>query len=164
MTTESKPTAAIPSLEDWQHWTLVMGRAQQMLMEAWAKGLETGQPPAAWPPAFGQFGAPGADPMALMTAGADAWAKGLDAWGKLLGATAQAGGKKDRRFAAEEWSENPLFDTIRQSYLAISDRLLGSVDEIQGVDGDTRQKLRSEERRVGKECQSVCRSRWSPYH
>ena len=22
----------------------------------------------------------------------------------------------------------------------------------------------SEERRVGKECQSVCRSRWSPYH
>ena len=26
------------------------------------------------------------------------------------------------------------------------------------------QKRRSEERRVGKECQSVCRSRWSPYH
>ena len=27
------------------------------------------------------------------------------------------------------------------------------------------QRLRSsEERRVGKECQSVCRSRWSPYH
>ena len=25
-------------------------------------------------------------------------------------------------------------------------------------------KGRSEERRVGKECHSVCRSRWSPYH
>ena len=25
-------------------------------------------------------------------------------------------------------------------------------------------KLRSEERRVGKECTSWCRSRWSPYH
>ena len=24
--------------------------------------------------------------------------------------------------------------------------------------------LRSEERRVGKECVSTCRSRWSPYH
>ena len=24
--------------------------------------------------------------------------------------------------------------------------------------------VRSEERRVGKECHSVCRSRWSPYH
>src|SRR3546814_11679100 len=27
-----------------------------------------------------------------------------------------------------------------------------------------RGKLRSEERRVGKECVSPCRSRWSPYH
>ena len=25
-------------------------------------------------------------------------------------------------------------------------------------------RRRSEERRVGKECQSTCRSRWSPYH
>src|SRR3546814_4540031 len=25
-------------------------------------------------------------------------------------------------------------------------------------------RLRSEERRVGKECGSTCRSRWSPYH
>ena len=24
--------------------------------------------------------------------------------------------------------------------------------------------FRSEERRVGKECRSLCRSRWSPYH
>ena len=24
--------------------------------------------------------------------------------------------------------------------------------------------MRSEERRVGKECASMCRSRWSPYH
>ena len=28
--------------------------------------------------------------------------------------------------------------------------------------GDMR--IRSEERRVGKECASMCRSRWSPYH
>ena len=26
------------------------------------------------------------------------------------------------------------------------------------------EKERSEERRVGKECVSTCRSRWSPYH
>src|SRR3546814_15072534 len=34
-------------------------------------------------------------------------------------------------------------------------------------DGPARQGLkrqRSEERRVGKECVSTCRSRWSPYH
>src|SRR3546814_10175693 len=34
---------------------------------------------------------------------------------------------------------------------------IGDVDE-------ARVKERSEERRVGKECVSTCRSRWSPYH
>src|SRR3546814_12288478 len=37
-----------------------------------------------------------------------------------------------------------------------------------GIDGSVRRKKsfspRSEERRVGKECVSTCRSRWSPYH
>src|SRR3546814_12279564 len=32
------------------------------------------------------------------------------------------------------------------------------------VDISTGAALRSEERRVGKECVSTCRSRWSPYH
>src|SRR3546814_12954821 len=29
---------------------------------------------------------------------------------------------------------------------------------------EPRLRIRSEERRVGKECVSTCRSRWSPYH
>ena len=29
---------------------------------------------------------------------------------------------------------------------------------------DKAERLRSEERRVGKECSLLCRSRWSPYH
>jgi hypothetical protein len=33
-----------------------------------------------------------------------------------------------------------------------------------GYSGDGVLKTRSEERRVGKECRSMCRSRWSPYH
>ena len=49
---------------------------------------------------------------------------------------------RDRRFAAPEWRENPIFDTIRQTYLRVSDQLLGTVDEIEGVDADTREKLR----------------------
>ena len=32
------------------------------------------------------------------------------------------------------------------------------------LQADTQLKLRSEERRVGKECLRLCRSRWSPYH
>jgi polyhydroxyalkanoate synthase len=139
----------IPTLEDWQHWTLVMGRAQQMLMEFWAQSLKKDQPFPGWsPPAFGFGEQPGAaDPMALMRAGAQAWAKGLEAWGKMLGgvAAAPAAGekvRKDRRFAAPEWSENPIFDTIRQTYLRVSDQLLGTVDEIENIEPSTREKLR----------------------
>src|SRR3546814_1330039 len=40
----------------------------------------------------------------------------------------------------------------------------GYEDEIQHVHRISRMIDRSEERRVGKECVSTCRSRWSPYH
>src|SRR3546814_16627887 len=33
-----------------------------------------------------------------------------------------------------------------------------------GIDKASNTEFRSEERRVGKECVSTCRSRWSPYH
>ena len=36
--------------------------------------------------------------------------------------------------------------------------------EQMGFNLGIREQRRSEERRVGKECRSVCRSRWSPYH
>src|SRR3546814_8758623 len=34
----------------------------------------------------------------------------------------------------------------------------------QPMAGEVERMFRSEERRVGKECVSTCRSRWSPYH
>jgi polyhydroxyalkanoate synthase len=145
--TETGPT---PNLEDWQHWTWVMGRAQQMLMEAWADSLKTAQPwptsPPAWgafPPAFfGGETAPAADPVSMMNAGAQAWAKGFEAWGRMVGLQPAAAEKKDRRFAAPEWRDNPLFDQIRQTYLALSDKLLGTADQIEGLDKETRAKLK----------------------
>src|SRR5919107_5349757 len=149
MAENSKAGTAIPTLEDWQHWTLVMGRAQQMLMEFWADSLKKDQPFPAWsPPAFGfGDGSAATDPMALMTAGAQAWAKGLETWGKMLGGVTPAPApeekeRKDRRFAAPEWRENPIFDTIRQTYLRVSDQLLGTVEEIENIDPGTREKLR----------------------
>jgi polyhydroxyalkanoate synthase len=96
------------------------------------------------PSAFG-FGENSGDPMALMNAGAQAWAKGLETWGKMLGgvtAAPAAEEKKDRRFAAPEWRENPIFDTIRKSYLQISDQLLGTVDQAEGIDPEMREKVR----------------------
>ena len=148
MTNDTDTTSPIPTLEDWQHWTYVMGRAQQMLMEAWADGLKEGEswpaapPPwGAFPPAFGWT--PAADPAALMTAGAEAWAKGLETWGKMIGLDTEAKeSAKDRRFAAPEWKESPVFDTIRKTYLALSDKLLGTVEEVEGLDADSRQRAR----------------------
>ena len=145
MAEDTNISGAIPTLEDWQHWTLVMGRAQQMMMEYWASQAKEGQPMGWSPSAFG-FGTemPSTDPMALMSAGAQAWAKGLEAWGKVLGGVTAppAAEKKDRRFAAPEWSENPIFDTIRKTYLQISDQLLGTVDQIENIDPEMREKLR----------------------
>ena len=37
-------------------------------------------------------------------------------------------------------------------------------DEFPEADMDKVIRMRSEERRVGKECLRLCRSRWSPYH
>src|SRR3546814_13393238 len=64
-------------------------------------------------------------------------------------------------------SSSRIFLHLRISCLAILDsqrleiatRLLVGEERSRG-----RQWARSEERRVGKECVSTCRSRWSPYH
>src|SRR3546814_20299383 len=48
-------------------------------------------------------------------------------------------------------------DTRRQTFAC-------NAAQYSGNDRLTRIDDRSEERRVGKECVSTCRSRWSPYH
>ncbi len=156
-TKDAPETAAAPfpapSLEDLQHWTWVMGRAQQMMMEHVAAQMgaaaETAakaadKPALTWP-GMNLFG----DPAKLMEAQARMWSEGLDIWQRALGG-APSGEKsalaakadEDRRFAAPEWRENPLYDTIRQTYLLVSERLLGSVDAIEGVDEETRGRMR----------------------
>ena len=77
-----------------------------------------------------------------MSAGAEAWSKGLEAWSQMIGQATKAGEARDRRFGSPEWSENPIFDTMRQSYLAICDKLLGTVEEIEGIDDAARSRLR----------------------
>ena len=128
----------VPNLEDWQHWALVMARANQMILEAFADNISKGSAM----PGFGFGGATGAvDPMAMMSAGAEAWSKGLEAWSRMLGQATTAGAARDRRFSGPEW-QDPIFDAVKQSYLAISDRLLGTVEEIDGLDEGARERLR----------------------
>ncbi|MEA1072789.1 class I poly(R)-hydroxyalkanoic acid synthase [Sphingomonas sp. LY160] len=133
------PDTSIPTLDDWQHWALVMARANQMIMEAWADNLAKG---SAMPGLGLSPAAAPTDPMQWMSAGAEAWSKGLESWSQMLGQFANAGEARDRRFGSPEWRDSPIFDTVRQSYLAISDKLLGTVEEIEGLDEAARNRLR----------------------
>src|SRR3546814_14260305 len=68
-----------------------------------------------------------------------------------------------RRFAL-------IHEASRERFAEPLDRTLGIVGVVAaGIAGrqmlvDVVDVVRSEERRVGKECVSTCRSRWSPYH
>src|SRR3546814_2828659 len=56
---------------------------------------------------------------------------------------------------------------LRGAATPTHDRTLGNDEPENGSEMETtmaNNKMRSEERRVGKECVSTCRSRWSPYH
>ncbi len=122
----------LPSLEDMQHWTWVMGRAQQMMLEA---GLGAGAPVI---PGFN-------DPATIARIG-DFWSDSLKLWQRFLdpkalegeGATAPV---RDKRFKSDAW-QNPLFDWIRQSYLMIADHLLKQVDAMDGLDPRQREQYR----------------------
>jgi polyhydroxyalkanoate synthase len=141
----------LPSLEDMQHWTYVMGRAQQLMMEHMAKQMgdaatklvtaEPKVPLGTWPGA-----AMFADPNKLAQAQVDMWTQGMAIWQNVLGGgqkgEIQEKADKDKRFNSPEWRQNPLFDMIRQTYVLISDRLLGSVDSIEGITDKQRQQLR----------------------
>src|SRR5688500_18830368 len=117
--------APVPSLEELQHWTWVMGRAQQMMMEhlaeQWGEAASQAADPAkfatSWP-AMSWF----ADPAKIAKAQVDLWSEGLQIWQRALGGGGSGGGSaleakadQDKRFAAKEWREHPLFDMIRQT-------------------------------------------------
>jgi len=60
----------------------------------------------------------------------DFWADSLKLWQGMLAPVdaSAAPPSKDKRFAAREWSEQPVFAMIRQSYAMLSDHMLRSVD------------------------------------
>jgi polyhydroxyalkanoate synthase len=149
--TDTIDTPPLPTLEEMQHWTWVMGRAQQMMMEHVARSV--GEMPKVDPsalaasapqwPMMSMF----PDPAKLARQQMEMWSEGLAIWQRALGAHSgdpelEAKADKDRRFNAPQWRDNPLFDMVRQSYLLISDRLLGGVDAIEGLDEKQREKLR----------------------
>ncbi len=125
--TEQKPPneTPTPNLADLQHWTWLMGRAQQMMLES---------------------GVPLAPPAQVAEQARDFWTGYLDMWQRFVAPpaadAAERPKEKDRRFANPAWRANPAFDWMRQSYDLIADHMLRSIDALEGVDDRTRAQLR----------------------
>ena len=71
----------------------------------------------------------------------------------------------------EPWARGKrliMLEPRRLAARAVAQRMASTLRESVGQTVGYRMRLqhdqRSEERRVGKECLAVCRSRWSPYH
>ena len=89
-----------------------------------------------------------ANPMALVETQAEFWQDYLTLWQRttqrMLGFAAEPviePAKDDRRFRHEQWSENTVFDFIKQSYLLSARCLHGTVKGADGLDDTTRRRL-----------------------
>jgi len=78
-----------------------------------------------------------ARPEKLFLAQADLFNRYLDLWtstSRRVSGEAAPEPSKDKRFKDPAWSENPMFDMMRQSYLVTSDWMNGLVASVEGVD------------------------------
>ncbi|HEV2366078.1 MAG TPA: class I poly(R)-hydroxyalkanoic acid synthase [Caulobacteraceae bacterium] len=81
------------------------------------------------------------DPERLIRAQGELYGRYMELWraaarraaGETAGPVA-APGKGDKRFADPDWTANPVFDVIKQSYLITADWLNGVVGSVEGVD------------------------------
>lgn len=141
-------SAAPPSLQEMQHWTWVIGRAQQMMMEHGLDELAK----AAGAAAPGLSALDFADGAAIARAQADFWADSVKLWERFLqpakAEPEERARATDRRFAAPAWHDNPLYDLIRQSYLLIADHMLRGVEALEHVPAAQKERLRFATRSV----------------
>jgi len=138
------PNPFMPSPEDVQHWASVLGRAQQMMLEYALGQANQGNSAAAGlfdPASWLQ------NPTTRMWADQSAkmWEQGVAFWTSL--STLQppfapaAEAQKDRRFADPEWTANPVFALIRQTYGLLAEQLLATTQTMQGLDEHARAKM-----------------------
>lgn len=89
------------------------------------------------------------DPELIMQAQADLYAGYLDLWSnatrRLMSGDAVdpviEPDPGDKRWKSTAWSEHPLFDAMKQSYLLNQRFLMGLVDGVKGVDETTKRKV-----------------------
>ncbi|WP_188761805.1 PHA/PHB synthase family protein [Sandarakinorhabdus glacialis] len=144
MPTEPKaPESKAPepqALQQFQQWTDLAGRSQQLMMEFWAKEHDTmpATDPlgmmATWQRATA---AALADPKKLLDLQARYMTDAMALWQSFVTpgtAKSPVAEVKDKRFAGEGWQQAPAFDFLRQSYLLTSSYVLEATAGIDGLD------------------------------
>ena len=142
--TREAPNPFMPSPDDIQHWTSVMGRAQQMMLEYALGQANEGNSAAAslFDPA-NWLQNPTTQAWAEQSS--KLWEQGVAFWTSL--ATIQpsfapdAEPRQDKRFADPDWTENPVFALIRQTYGLLAEQLLTTTRTMQGLDENARAKM-----------------------
>ncbi len=88
------------------------------------------------------------NPQKMMESGLSLWQGYMDLWQsaalRMMGAEAEPvaePSRDDRRFRDEAWSENQVFDFIKQSYLLTAKWLESTVDDVEGLDSKTQHKV-----------------------
>ena len=86
-----------------------------------------------------------ADPVSVATATWEAWNEQVKLLQhtaqRMLGAAEPIEGKRDRRFRDPAWSENAVFEYVKQSYLLSADAILSAVRKVEGLDPKEAQKV-----------------------
>jgi len=89
-----------------------------------------------------------ADPQKLIQAQMSLWQDYMNLWQstarRMMGQETEpviAPAKDDRRFKDAAWQDNQLFDFIKQSYLLTARWMRNTVDEVEGLDDKTAQKV-----------------------
>jgi len=146
MAETAQPDAELPALDQLQHWTRVLGQAQQLILERTSHLMDQATHSRGFEIPAGAT--PNIERIAEIQA--DMASKGLALWERFL---VQASGQgessgaptaadRDRRFADPKWRDNPVFDLIRQIYLLAADGLMRLADTVDGLDPRQKDKLR----------------------
>ena len=143
--TTDVPNPFLPSPDDIQHWTSVIGRAQQMMLEYALGQANDGETsaaamfdPATW------LENPAAQLWAQQSS--KMWDQGVAFWTSLatlnpMTPPAPDTATKDRRFADPDWASNPVFAMIRQTYGLLAEQMLTTTRQFEGVDPAARAKM-----------------------
>ena len=158
MANDSRSADGADAVATFERMTEVAGKAQQMMLEYWTRAgtMPGASPPEGlesitrmtdmWADLAKAWSA--ADPARLVQLSGDYWTDALKLWsGVMTGAPdPNAAPVTDKRFRDAAWSEIPVFDMVRRSYLLASDYLTRSLGTLEGLPEAEREKLQFQAR------------------